>query len=90
MPRFRKKPVEVEAEQFSEITKDRVFHFAGCVNKSVGFDDTARAIMKIQLPEGVVTVHVGDWVVRGSLEGLSVCKPDIFDATYEPVEENSP
>jgi len=29
---------------------------------------------------------IGDWIIRGVKGELYPCKPDIFEATYEPVE----
>lgn len=36
--------------------------------------------------EGTMTVSPGDWIIRGVKGELYPCKPDIFFATYEPVE----
>ena len=37
--------------------------------------------------EGLMLARQGDWVIRGVAGELYPCKPDIFDATYEPVED---
>ena len=34
--------------------------------------------------EGVSTVSIGDWVIKGVKGEFYPCKPDIFEATYEP------
>ncbi len=36
--------------------------------------------------EGGHIVCPGDWVIKGIKGELYPCKPDIFEATYEPVE----
>lgn len=36
--------------------------------------------------EGGHIVCPGDWIIRGVKGEFYPCKPDIFDATYEPVE----
>lgn len=36
--------------------------------------------------EGKITASPGDWIIRGVKGELYPCKPDIFEATYEPVE----
>lgn len=36
--------------------------------------------------EGVMAAAPGDWIIRGVKGELYPCKPDIFAATYEPVE----
>jgi hypothetical protein len=38
--------------------------------------------------EGRHRAEVGDWIIRGVAGELYPCKPDIFDQTYEPVEEH--
>lgn len=37
--------------------------------------------------EGVSRAKPGDWIIRGVKGELYPCKPDIFAATYERVEE---
>lgn len=37
--------------------------------------------------EGVMACAPGDWIIRGVKGELYPCKPDIFAATYEPVDE---
>jgi hypothetical protein len=36
--------------------------------------------------EGVMLAVEGDWIIRGIKGEFYPCKPDIFEATYEPVE----
>lgn len=40
----------------------------------------------IDTPEGGHTVCPGDWIITGVAGERYPCKPDIFAATYEPVE----
>lgn len=37
--------------------------------------------------EGRMCVSPGDWIIRGVKGELYPCKPDIFEATYERVDE---
>ena len=34
--------------------------------------------------EGTMHANPGDWIIRGVKGELYPCKPDIFEATYEP------
>jgi hypothetical protein len=34
--------------------------------------------------EGTMRADVGDWVIKGVKGEFYPCKPDIFEATYEP------
>jgi hypothetical protein len=36
--------------------------------------------------EGVMTASPGDWIITGVKGERYPCKPDIFEATYEPEE----
>ena len=38
--------------------------------------------------EGMMLGVEGDWIIRGIKGELYPCKPDIFAATYEPVEDD--
>lgn len=86
MAKYRKKPVEIEAEQFTEANKDRAFNFVTC-NRSADFDASGAPILKIQTLEGEMTATLGDWIIRGVKGEFYPCKPDIFEATYEKAED---
>jgi hypothetical protein len=43
--------------------------------------------MYIETLEGVMKANVGDWIIKGVKGELYPCKPDVFEMTYEPVEE---
>ena len=71
---FRKKPIEVEAEQW----------FPGKTVK--GVVERAKGVYGyIETLEGGHIVDPGDWVITGVEGELYPCKPGIFEKTYEPV-----
>lgn len=43
-------------------------------------------IFLIRTLEGDMRVSPGDWIITGVKGEKYPCKPDIFEATYEPVE----
>jgi len=86
MAKFRKKPVVIEAEQFTDENKDRAFNFVTC-NSSASFNEPGRPILLIQTLEGIMTAQIGDWIIKGVNGEFYPCKPDIFEATYEAVTE---
>lgn len=88
MPKFRKKPVVIEAMQFTDEMKDRCYNFVRC-NSFPDFNDKGEPILKIQTLEGVMTTSLGDWIIKGVNGEFYPCKPDIFEKTYEAVEEES-
>ena len=41
--------------------------------------------LAIHTLEGTMLANDGDWIIRGVAGEIYPCKPDIFEATYEPV-----
>ena len=82
--KFRKKPVVIEAMQFTDETKDMVYNFVRC-NCSADFEN-GKPVLKIQTLEGVMTARIGDWIIKGVNGEFYPCKPDIFEKTYEAVK----
>lgn len=83
MTQFRKRPIVIEALQFTEQTKDQVFSFVTC-DCYADFVD-GKPVLKIETLEGEMTASLGDWVIKGIAGEFYPCKADIFDATYEAV-----
>lgn len=85
MPKFRKKPVVIEAELFdgSETSARLVCAFASA-SVSPGWDRVDH--INIVTLEGAMRADKGDWVIKGVNGEFYPCKPDIFAATYEHVE----
>lgn len=83
--KFRKKPVVIEAMQFTDEMKDRVFNWVRG-NRSPGTDDNGNSTLIIETLEGNMVANLGDWIIRGVRGEFYPCKPDIFEVTYERVE----
>lgn len=43
--------------------------------------------MEIETLEGVMKANKGDWIIRGVKGELYPCKPDVFEMTYEKVDD---
>lgn len=82
--KYRKKPVVIEAIRNlpADINLIRLF-----VGDKEPLHYLGGGKLGIHTLEGVVTANVGDWIIRGVKGELYPCKPDIFEATYEKVEE---
>ena len=80
MPKFRKKPIVIEAMQYTinGLQAERVADWCGG-------DQTAEGI-EIETLEGVMFGRYGDWIIKGVKGEFYPCKADIFEATYEKVE----
>ncbi len=74
MAKFRKRPIVVDAEQFRAADV---------------FPEGERVPTYIDTLEGRMLVSDGDWIITGVKGEKYPCKPDIFKATYEPVEESA-
>lgn len=91
MNKFRKKPVVVEATQWFKMgdhLKVRQLSPATFFGKpcSVCRKDASEHGY-IDTLEGGHIVCPGDWIITGVKGERYPCKPDIFEATYEPAEE---
>lgn len=81
--RFRKKPVVIEAFRYN--VDPRPDWFVDKVSDLTIL--TTESHCKIQTLEGVMDGMKGDWIIKGIKGEIYPCKPDIFEATYEPAEE---
>lgn len=95
MPKFRKKPVVIDAVQFTEAIRDaHLFDGAplpdGVSIPSKHLHPPSRVVYGaqayIETKEGRMTVSLNDWVITGVQGEHYACKPDIFEATYEEVQ----
>jgi hypothetical protein len=95
MPKFRKKPVEIEAFQMTDdLARD---HILGGVALPFGIKignwdghpargEVHRWMLSIKTLEGRMRVDPNDWIIKGVEGELYPCKPDIFAATYDAVD----
>lgn len=86
--KYRKKPIVIEAIQwtgdnlfeclnFIDYTQSEIYNIFHNCNNEIG----------IQTLEGTMLASVGDYIIRGVAGEFYPCKPDIFEKTYEKVEE---
>ena len=82
--KFRKKPVVIEAVQFTGGNHFECKSFIGEQN----YDNTLK-YPNITTLEGTMRVSEGDWIIKGVKGEFYPCKPDIFEATYEALGEEA-
>jgi len=92
MSKWRKKPVVIEATKFSGDNQQEIRDFIGfdCeeMDISSGIDEQGFASeIKIFTLEGTMTASLGDWIIKSVKNEFYPCKPNIFEATYEKVED---
>lgn len=82
---FRKKPVVIQATQWTGKNFKEILEFVGGVENrdllAIHQND-----LYIKTLEGDHKANVNDWIIRGVKGEYYPCKPDIFDETYEAVE----
>lgn len=81
--KFRKKPVVIEAEQYSDGQPVSGVCF---FQEPVPNEIDCLIFPHVHTLEGPLKVSNGDWIITGIKGERYPCKPDIFDATYEKVE----
>ena len=82
MAKYRKKPVVIEAVQWTGRNFKTISKFIKCKHE---FWELARTI-NIYTLEGVMEALQGDWIIKGVKGEFYPCKPDIFEQTYEKVD----
>lgn len=77
--KFRKKPIVIEAEQYTRngIEAEKIAEWCGGQQTDDG--------LIIHTLEGDMLAEYGDWIIQGVKGEFYPCKPDIFESTYETV-----
>lgn len=83
--KYRKKPVVIEAVQWTGDNIDEIAKFLGHRN----FSHDERDGLRIHTLEGTHNATVTDQIIKGVKGEFYSCKLDIFAATYEN-EDGSP
>lgn len=87
MTKYRKKPVVIEAVQYTgDVNTTRVddvdfyiaYNNAGIIKENNG-------VLLIKTLEGTMKASKGDYIIKGINGEFYPCKPDIFEKTYEKV-----
>jgi hypothetical protein len=102
MSKFKKKPVTIEAVQFNTVDYDDNNLIFDCFSEipewlSQAIENKGVLVHKwpaqstygltIATLEGEMNVSDGDWIIQGIHNELYPCKPDIFEQTYEAIDE---
>ena len=94
MPKYRKKPVVIEAYQLPAAGvpwPDEFYEWANEVGFGIHqwWDSGYGEGLYVKTLEGTMKADPGDWIICGVNGEFYPCKPDIFEATYEPVADRS-
>lgn len=100
MPMYRKKPVEVEARQlhfsYDDATREydhgnldeiQDWIWSNKGSSIIEYDSSGDFGIVILTLEGDMLANSGDWIIKGVKGEFYPCKPDIFEQTYEAVND---
>lgn len=96
MYKFRKKPIVIEAFQMTEERRWPNSEWPEWLHKAWSLDSGEPGALSnhpglntlvICTLEGDHAVTWGDYIIQGVQGELYPCKPDIFEATYEAVDD---
>jgi hypothetical protein len=86
--KYRKKPIVIEALQWTGKNIDDIFLFINTVDINIIKSwDSRELTITINTLEGDHIASVGDYIIKGIANEFYPCKPDIFKKTYEKVNE---
>lgn len=94
MPKFRKKPVEIEALLWTGENHRDMFNFLGGKDEDPIRADgqnfymdhgLVRGGLMIKTLEGEHVANIGDYIICGGEGEFYPCKPHVFEQTYEAV-----
>jgi len=90
--KYRKKPIVVEAFQWTggpDQTEDPEWICEAIRRKRARFIYIGKQChFLIVTPEGTMEASQGDYIIRGVNSEIYPCKPDIFEKTYDRVNED--
>lgn len=89
--KYRKKPIEVEAVQYDGNFRCLdIFAISEVKDFIIRRGDNGRPLIVIPTSEGEMICNIGDYIIREPFDKerkFYPCKQEIFEATYEKVED---
>jgi hypothetical protein len=88
MPKYRKKPVVIEAVKFTRDNFQEIRDFTDFQAHSLTIERRINGIATCIIPtlEGQHIATEGDFIIKGIKGEFYPCKPDVFEQTYELIK----
>lgn len=86
MARYKTKPCEIEAIQWTGLNLEEIKAFVGEALICKVVEGRPHVSMKIKTLEGDMQASEGDYIIKGLRGDFHPCKPDVFEKKYELVE----
>ncbi len=89
MPKYRKKPVVIEARQLTPESLRDIKRWIGAPARIYTDGVPLGALIKLAIDtlDGVMLADFGDWIIKGVAGDFYPCPPEIFAVTYESIED---
>lgn len=92
MCKYRKLPIEIEAFKWTagvNQKEDPKWIIEAIEKGKVYFKNNGTPNVKliIKALEGELEVSIGDYIIKGIKDEIYLCKPDIFEKTYERIDK---
>jgi hypothetical protein len=84
MHKYVKKPIEVEAVQWTGNNRPEIWDFCSLCYFNTDME-TGELKLIIQTLEGNMGASIGDYIIKGVKGEFYACKEDIFKLTYDKV-----
>ena len=86
MKNYVKKPVVVQAVEYNGANKEEIEAFVGKKLDTVYTELKEPLELKIPTLEGDMKASKGDYIIKGIRGEFYPCKPDVFEKTYDVIE----
>jgi hypothetical protein len=83
MPKYTKKPVEIEAVIWTGENLVEILNFC---SQCFSYEKNNTPMLTISTLEGNMSASIGDYIIKGVKGEFYACKPDIFLLTYDKVD----
>lgn len=84
--KYVKRPIAIEAIQWTGENRREIFDFCSLSYINVDFETTEPKLV-IQTLEGPMNAKIGDYIIKGVHGEFYPCKEEIFHKTYDHIEE---
>lgn len=89
--KFRKKPIVIEAMRWTGIETIKIVQWSnGYVQPYIAFEGNTPVetnYLEIKTLKGKMLADRGDWIIKETNSEFYPCKPEIFEKTYELINE---
>lgn len=83
MPKYTKKPVEIEAVLWTGENLVEILNFC---SQCFSYEKNNVPMLTISTLEGNMSASIGDYIIKGVKGEFYACKPDVFLLTYDKVD----